>query len=108
MERQRVVTGETQSLVIVSTAFGKWEIVILSKINIHSVVPLRVDDLEIETSALEVSLYKQNAPPDKSSSVAVIGRLKFIGGGPRSRNRLLLMFVVNEFLFYGTEVWADA
>ncbi|CAB0016351.1 unnamed protein product, partial [Nesidiocoris tenuis] len=101
-------------------AMQKTEIVVLTRQRIHTLVPLKVNDVEIPTKHAVRYLGVLFGPKltfwahierfaDKGARmVADLSRLMDNTRGPKSSKRRLLMSTVNSVILYEAEIWADS
>ncbi|BET02091.1 Reverse transcriptase (RNA-dependent DNA polymerase) [Nesidiocoris tenuis] len=101
-------------------ATQKTEIVVLTRQRIQTLVPLKVNDVEILTKhavrylgvildpKLTFWAHIERVADKGARMVADLSRLMANTRGPKSSKRRLLMSTVNSVLLYGAEIWADS
>lgn len=103
-----------------SLATGKTEMVLVTGKRIPTILPMRVNDMEITTSPtvrylgvhvdskLKFGGHIKKVVEKASKAVCQLSRLMPNTGGPRQGRRRLLMSVTHSIMLYGAEIWGDA
>ncbi|CAB0007882.1 unnamed protein product [Nesidiocoris tenuis] len=120
LERVMRRVGEWMSDHGLSLALQKTEVVIITRKRIQTLLPVRVDSTELQTSEavrylgvmvdtkLKFGVHIRRAADKAAKMTTALSRLMANTRGPRASRRRVLMSVVHSILLYGVEVWADS
>ena len=104
-----------------SLAAAKAEIVMFTRKQIDTVIPIRIDEhTDIETKKFvkylgiildtKLNYWEQSSQRVKKAGTTTIALSRLMSNlnGPKSSKRKLIMSVTHSILLYGAEIWGEA